>query len=153
VGDTKEELARRYESLSNARLQEILQAGTYTAQAIEVALDELRSRGVDVPAADSGERSDATEADDLDSISEVKPGVDLVTVYRSDNPFTANVIANLLDAEGIFAHVWGQNLGVANIIWSAAAGGMRVQVREDQLAQAKEVVAKFERGEYRLEEE
>jgi hypothetical protein len=42
---------------------------------------------------------------------------------------------------------------VANIFLSIAGGGMRVQVRSDQVDQAREVIAAFERGDFALDED
>jgi hypothetical protein len=153
---TKQQLEEEYQSLSNSRLESIVEAGTFSDTAVEVASNELRSRGVTL----GKQTSDLTQGDgegdgDENHVSSADPQteVDLVTVYRSDNPFKANIVSNLLESEGVFAYVWGQNLGVAHTFLSFAAGGMRVQVREDQLAQATEIVARFERGDYRLEED
>jgi hypothetical protein len=155
VSDAKKEFARQHESLSNARLEKILQAGTYSADAVEAATDELRSRGVDIPSSDvTTDQSDAIEEDDpeLEESTELADAVDLTTVYQTNDLYMVNVIRNLLMTEGVYAQVWGQNLRIAHTFLSTASGGARVLVREDQLAQAREVLEKFERGEFRLED-
>jgi len=58
-----------------------------------------------------------------------------------------------LESHGIFAYVWGEHLGVAHIFMSIAGGGVRVQVRSDQVDQAREVIAAFERGDFAIEDE
>jgi hypothetical protein len=63
------------------------------------------------------------------------------------------VLRACLESHGIFAYVWGEHLGIANIFLSSASGGMRVQVRSDQLDQAREVIAAFERGDFALDED
>jgi len=63
------------------------------------------------------------------------------------------VLRACLESHGIFAYVWGEHLGVANIFMSIAGGGVRVQVRSDQVDQAREVITAFERGDFALEDE
>jgi putative signal transducing protein len=79
--------------------------------------------------------------------------IDLVTVAQFSDPLKANVLRACLESHGIFAYVWGEHLGIANIFLSTASGGMRVQVRSDQLDQAREVIAAFERGDFALDED
>lgn len=79
--------------------------------------------------------------------------IDLVTVAQFSDPLKANVLRACLDSHGIFAYVWGEHLGVAHIFLSIAGGGVRVQVRSDQVEQAREVIAAFERGDFAIDEE
>jgi hypothetical protein len=150
---TKEELAATFNALSNGELLKRYKSGTLTPLALEVLTAELRSRGVDIPAPAAAEGDDA-EADggDAPELPELPEGVALVTVARVDNPLKASVLRSCLESEGLFVYLWGEHLGVAHIIFSAATGGMRVQVRSDQLERAREVIAAFERGDYALDE-
>jgi hypothetical protein len=139
---SRDELAARFRDMSDEELQQLVAEGNLTELAIEVATSELHSRGLQVPNGGE-ERADlATEAP-----------LDLVTVNHQINPLQANVLRACLEAHGIFAYVWGEHLGTANIIFSAATGGVRIQVRSDQVEQAKEVIAAFERGEFALDED
>lgn len=79
--------------------------------------------------------------------------LDLVTVAHFTDPLQANVLRACLESHGIFAFLWGEHLGVAHLFLSAATGGMRVQVRSNQVAQAKAVIAAFERGDFALDED
>ena len=88
---------------------------------------------------------DLTERDRPDDI-------DLVTVAILQDPLNANVLRACLESHGIFAYVWGEHLGIANIFLSVASGGIRVQVRSDQVDDARAVIAAFERGDFALEE-
>jgi hypothetical protein len=90
------------------------------------------------------------EPDDSDAPDD---DIDLVTVAQFSDPLKANVLRACLESNGIFAYVWGEHLGVANIFLSIAGGGMRVQVRSDQVDQAREVIAAFERGDFALDED
>jgi hypothetical protein len=138
---SRSELAARFRDLSDGELQQLVAEGNLTELAIEVATSELQSRGLQVPTATQRTEPSAQEP------------LDLVTVDRRVNSVEANVLRACLEAHGIFAYVWGEHLGTANIIFSAATGGVRIQVRSDQVEQAKEVIAAFERGEFALDED
>jgi hypothetical protein len=77
---------------------------------------------------------------------------DLVTIKHFVNPLQASLARSQLESEGIFVHLWGEHLGIANIVFSAATGGMRLQVRSDQADRAREILAAVERGDYSLDE-
>jgi hypothetical protein len=142
------DLTKHFRELSDEALLEQLRAGTLTPVALEVAEREARSRDLEIPDA---EPVDA-EADSLES-DEPGDDVDLVTVAQFSNPLKANVLRACLESHGIFAYVWGEHLGVAHVFMSIAGGGVRVQVRADQVDQAREVIAAFERGDFALEDE
>ena len=80
-------------------------------------------------------------------------GMPLVTVAEFFNPVFANTLRARLEAEGVFAYVWGEHLGTVHGFLSAAGGGVRVQVRADQAAEARQILAAIERGEYSLDDE
>jgi len=90
------------------------------------------------------------ESDDSDAPDD---DIDLVTVAQFSNPLKANVLRACLESHGIFAYVWGEHLGVTHIFMSIAGGGVRVQVRSDQVDQACEVIAALERGDFALDED
>lgn len=145
---SEEELKERFRALADDELLSRVQAGTLTPIALAIATAELRSRGMEVPSAlaaadESDEQVEPDEEQDLD----------LVTVAQFSNPLQASVLRACLESHGLFVHVWGEHLGVAHIFLSIASGGVRVQVRSDQVAQAKEVIAAFERGDFALDEE
>jgi Putative prokaryotic signal transducing protein len=144
------DLTEHFRALSDEALLERLRAGTLTALALEVAEREARSRRLEMPTAEP-EADAAAEAGESDG-----PGdddIDLITVAQFGNPLKANVLRACLESHGIFAYVWGEHLGVAHIFMSIAGGGVRVQVRSDQVAEAREVIAAFERGDFAIDEE
>ena len=145
---SREDLAERFGALSDEVLLERIRAGTLTPLALEVATAELRARGIEVTA-DSDAANDEPEEDSDDA----DPDVDLVSVARFSNPVEANVLRACLESHGIYAFVWGEHLGTANVFLSMASGGIRVQVREDQVDQAKEVIAAFERGDFAIDDD
>jgi hypothetical protein len=144
------DLTKHFRELSDEALLEQLRAGTLTPFALEVAEREARSRDLEIPDAepvDTDAEADSHESDGPDE------DIDLVTVAQFTNPLKANVLRACLESHGIFAYVWGEHLGVANIFMSIAGGGVRVQVRSDQVDQAREVITAFERGDFALEDE
>jgi hypothetical protein len=146
---SKEELANSFRKLSDEELLTTVQAGTLTDLAADIAASELRARGLELP-----EKKPAEESVGADEVAEVdEETVDLVTVARFSTPLKANVLRACLEAHGIFAFVWGEHLGTTHIFYSIAGGGVRVQVPDTQLAQAKEVMAAWERGELAIDDE
>lgn len=80
---------------------------------------------------------------------------DLVTVERFTNPVEAHISRGLLESEGVPA-----SLGSEHHVWaswpiSQALGGVRLQVPTEYVARARDVLARWRRGEYQaaLEEE
>ena len=145
------DLTKHFRELSDAALLEQLRAGTLTPFALEIAEREARSRQLEVPAAEPADTDAA--ADDSHDSDGPDEDIDLVTVAQFANPLKANVLRACLESHGIFAYCWGEHLGVANIFMSIAGGGVRVQVRSDQVDQAREVIAAFERGDFALDDE
>ncbi len=145
------DLTEHFRALSDEALLERLRAGTLTPLALEIARREARSRTLDIAASDPAAADDAlAESDEGEGHDD---GIDLVTVAHFTNPLKANVLRACLESHGIFAYVWGEHLGVAHIFLSIASGGMRVQVRSDQVAEARNVIAAFERGDFAIDEE
>lgn len=144
------DLTEHFRALSDEALLERLQAGGLTPLALEVAEREARSRRLDLPTAEPVETDAAAESEEGDAADD---DIDLVTVAQFSNPLKANVLRACLESHGIFAYVWGEHLGVAHIFMSIAGGGVRVQVRSDQVDQAREVIAAFERGDFAIDEE
>lgn len=149
---SKEDLEERFRTLDDRTLLDRLQAGTLTPLATEVATAELRSRGIELPADNADEPHEQEEPEEHDEPVELDPDVDLVSVARFSNVLEANVLRACLESHGIFAFVWGEHLGTAHIFLSIASGGVRVQVRQDQVEQAKEVIRAFQRGDLAIDE-
>jgi hypothetical protein len=152
------DLTEHFRMLSDAALLERLRARTLTPLASEVAQREARSRGLEIPEAGptnvgaADEPSDGESDADSDTDSDADD-IDLVTIAHFTDPLQANVLRACLESHGIFAHVWGEHLGIAHIFLSTASGGMRVQVRSDQVAEARAVIAAFERGDFAIDDE
>ena len=147
MDSNKKEMADRFRRLNDSELRRRVEAGTLTAVGTEVALAELAARGIQMPTVD------AVTDDVVEDVASLPPGVDLVTIKHFVNPMQASLARSHLESEGIFVHLWGEHLGIAHILFSAATGGMRLQVRSDQAARAREILDAFERGDYSLGEE
>jgi hypothetical protein len=142
---SREELANSFRELSDEELLARVKAGTLTDLALEVAASEFRSRGLVLPKTQTAEESDASgELGD--------ETVDLVTVANFSNPLKANVLRACLEAHGIVAFIWGEHTQT-HLFFPIGTGGVRVQVPDTQLAQAKEVMAAWERGELAIDDE
>ncbi len=64
--------------------------------------------------------------------------MNLVTVYRTFNDAEAHVARSLLESAGIDVEVINEELGSTLAV---STGGIRLQVREADAAQAKEILA------------
>jgi hypothetical protein len=76
---------------------------------------------------------------------------DFVVVARPINALEAQVIKNLLVAEGIPASLGEFHHAQTNTLWATALGGVRVLVPGAQLARAREAIAAYQGGELALE--
>lgn len=142
---SREDLTERFREFSDEELLRHFQSGTLTPLAADVAGEVLRLRGMGLPPAETTDGT-AIPAEENESGE-----VDLVTVAEFQDPLQANLLRACLEDRGIFAYVWGEHLGMANTLYMAG-GGPRVQVRSDQLVQAKEIVAAFERGKLEVQD-
>lgn len=149
---SKEDLEERFQALADHVLLARLQAGTMTPLATEVAIAELRSRGIDPSVKNSDAADEPDEFVEDEEPAEFGPEADLIGVARFTNVLDANVLRACLESHGIFAFVLGEHVATAHIIHSMATGGVIVQVRRDRFEQAKEVIRAFERGDFAIDE-
>jgi hypothetical protein len=122
------------QELSDGELLRHLRSGTLTAQGIEAAEALLRSRGIDPAAPEAaagGPEPDETE---------------LVTIAECLSSTEAALLQGVLQSRGISAHLWGEYAGAAQVVLPTAGGGAHLQVHRDQLREAREVMAAYERG-------
>lgn len=86
-----------------------------------------------------------TKADELDT--------GFRQLARDLSPMEAQVLLGRLQAEGIEAHLIGENHALTNPLLLNALGGVRLFVREGQQQLALEIMAATDQGEYALGEE
>lgn len=75
---------------------------------------------------------------------------DLFTVATYLIPTEAHIVRSCLEAAGIPAVVADANLAQVYSLLTPAIGGVRILVQESHMDRAREVIAAFERGEYKL---
>lgn len=63
-----------------------------------------------------------------------------ITVATFSHPFEAEVLRTKLESEGIRAFIRNQHIVRMNWLYSAAVGGVEVQVRERDVRRAREVM-------------
>lgn len=78
---------------------------------------------------------------------------DFVTVAQFLNPTDAHIVCMCLEAAGIDAVVADANLVQTNSLWAVAVGGVRIRVTESRVAEAKEVIDAFNRGDFAIPED
>lgn len=130
-----------YEDLTDDELLHRIQCGL-TDEAHQIALSEVRRRDLRVP----------LEAATVESEPEPYLG-DMVILEHSLTPTEAQMLSSCLAAAGIRAVADDTNLVQANSLWSIALGGAKVRVPQTQLADAREVLAAFRRGDFALEDD
>jgi hypothetical protein len=149
---TKEELAAQYVKLADHELLRRIRSGTMTTLGFEAACEELRSRGVEIESTEGPARSQEPDST-VDALAEQdETGIDFLTIAHLVNPVRANLLRSHLQSEGIVVHVLGEHLGVVNMLLSSYTGGIRVQVRNDQVKRAQEILAEFDRIEQTVAE-
>jgi hypothetical protein len=80
-------------------------------------------------------------------------GTGYIQLARDLSPIEAQVLLGRLHADGVEAHLIGENHALANPLLLNALGGVRLFVREGQQQLALEVMAATEQGEYVIGEE
>ncbi len=141
---TREDLQATYRDLVDEELVRLLQSGTLTELAVEVAEGELRERSIvppPPPEPESAEAEDDTQSPDI-----------LVTVARFSKPMEAQILRMRLEADGIPAVIADENTIRVNWFLSNALGGVRVQVPSRKLQEAHEVMAALRAGRLRADE-
>lgn len=76
-----------------------------------------------------------------------------VLVRTTLYPWEAQLLKSVLEAEGLPVSVQNEHLAHANWLYVGAAGGLRVLVRQKDLARAREVLDELGRGERELDPE
>ncbi len=75
----------------------------------------------------------------------------LTTVAVFRDPWEAQLLRMRLDAEGLLSFVQSYHQISARWSYSYALGGVHVQVADDDVTEAHEIICRLRRGEYRVE--
>ena len=135
-------LAQEFHTLADDELTQRVASGGLTELARWVAIVELKQRKLQIPAADVGDaalRDDAYHGD-------------MTIVARNLDATEAHVLSSCLRAGGVPADSGDTNLVQMHSLLTIAVGGACVRVPENYLAEAREIIAAFKRGEFQLEE-
>ena len=86
---------------------------------------------------------------------EIQPSEErkLVHIYSTDGTIKAELIRAFLETNGIRALVSQESAGIAYGFTVGRLGEARIFVYEEQVAQAEELLAALERGEFELRDE
>jgi hypothetical protein len=139
---SKEELEQRFRAMCDEELLGRLER-SLTPLALEVLTSELRRRGIDPQQADPG-----LDEPDSPEVAENGAGGALVTVAEFWNPLQASLARAHLESCGIIPHVWNEHLGVMDLLFAVASGGIRLQVPADQAEEAMEILSAVARGDF-----
>ncbi|MBK8071645.1 MAG: hypothetical protein IPK34_06325 [Ramlibacter sp.] len=133
------DLISLFSQLADDELTERVASGGLAADAQALAAAELVRRGVPVPPVTVKDQ----EAE------EAYLG-DMVILERGLTPTEAHMLSSCLQSAGIHADAGDTHIVQAHSLLSIAVGGASVRVPSTQLAEAKDVVAAFRRGDFDL---
>lgn len=131
-------LAKHFRDMSDDELSYRCSSGSLTEVAQSIAIEELTSRGLKLP-------SPITTASET-----ARYEGDFETVARFLNPTDAHITCAYLEAAGVPAFVADANLVQLNSLLAIALGGVRVLVPASRVAEAKDVIQAFNRGDFAL---
>lgn len=78
---------------------------------------------------------------------------DQVILARGLEPAAAHILCSLLASAGIAADAGDANLIQTHPLLAIAVGGVKIRVPQSQLADATELLAAYERGEFALDDD
>ena len=106
-------------------------------------MEELLRAGLGIPGRTAGAGMEA----------EALPGRDLFVVAKCLVPTDAYLMQGCLVAGGVPAVVADANHVQADLLIAPALGGVRILAPAAYLAQAQEILAAYERGDYQLDDD
>ena len=142
---SRDELEQLFRELSDEELIARGSSGGLTELAQEVANAEARSRGL-------GFEPLTVVTEDQITLPTVYHG-DMQTVARHLTPTEAHLLVSTLQAGGVPAEAGDTDPGQADSPWAAPVGGACVRVPAEFVAEARELIAAFKRGDFELGED
>ena len=124
-------------ALNDAELIALFSSGKLSVQASEMARAEISQRDLPIP-----ELVAPIKTDDLG---------EFLTLKTYLEPTSGHLLAACLKANGIPSLVADANTVQANMLLGLALGGVRVQVPTDLIPAARELLQRYERGDFALE--
>ena len=144
---TRQSLVDHFGRLSDDELLNEFQSGELTALAHDVATAELQRRGIDLSTSKPETPPPSAQAD----VGVASSSEDLVLVARFNDPVSAYLLQNRLDAEGVPAII-ADAFAYQNMPFGAGVGGIRVLVPESYCERATEIKSDIDRGDYKLDD-
>lgn len=133
----QEELAKIYRIFSDEYLLEKLRSGTMIDLAVQVAKEELESRGITYfPLPEQEHPVTPVIYDPLQ----------FVTVASSLNSMSMHILRARLEAEGIPAILADANMAQSYSLVSVAVGGVRLQVPAEFVDEARQIISDVNSG-------
>ncbi|WIT13666.1 hypothetical protein PFX98_08620 [Paucibacter sediminis] len=136
------EFSALFEMLNDRELADRVASGGLTVEAEAAAVSELVRRGLPVPS-----RAEAPVADEGDYQG------DMTIVARYLTPTEAHMLCSCLNAGGVPAEAGDTNLVQAHSLLAGAVGGASIRVPANYVAEARELIAAFKRGDFALDED
>jgi len=130
-----------FEMLNDRELADRVASGGLTAEAEAAAVSELVRRGLPVPS-----HAELPAADECDYQG------DMTIVARYLTPTEAHMLCACLNAGGVPAEAGDTHLVQAHSLLAGAVGGASVRVPANYVAEARELMAAFRRGDFALDE-
>lgn len=141
----KDALAEIYRHFSDEYLLEKLRSGTMIELAVQVAKEELESRGISYLPMPRQEETYITPV--------TYEALQFVTVASSLNSIAMHILRARLEAEGIPAILADANMAQSYSTISVAVGGVRVQVPAEFVDEARQIIADVNSGALALNED
>jgi len=136
------EFSALFEMLNDRELADRVASGGLTVAAEAAAVSELVRRGLPIPS-----RAEAPVADECDYQG------DMTIVARYLTPTEAHMLCSCLNAGGVPAEAGDTNLVQAHSLLAGAVGGASIRVPANYVAEARELIAAFKRGDFALDED
>lgn len=144
MSPSREELAERFNGLSDEELARRAGAGTLTELAQEVAVEELKQRGMALPAPPPVASPSASTPEAC-----THAGFVLLSTYL--DPVEAQTMRARLEAEGIPSLLGSAHYVQATTLLAPALGGVRVEVPGEYAKEARRLLADLEAGRLALD--
>lgn len=135
---SREELLQQYHLLNDDEVLAMWHRKTLTDFAQSVLSEEITRRGLILST-----QTDTIVPDSEPEVLDAGPLVTLTTYFKA---IEAHILRTRLEAEEIPAYVFDEHIITANWFLAPMMGGVRVQVPQAFLAQAKIILCEMERG-------
>ena len=138
------DLERYFDQLADEELLRRLRSGSLLPEAEGIAQAEAHRRNLAVPPPRMNSVAEGHGEETLTYLG------DMVIFESGLTPTEAHVLCSFLEMAGIHAETGDTNTVQANSLWHVALGGAKIRVPLAQLAEAKEILLAYGRGDFEL---